>query len=145
MCRRQARLPTRVLLFGDRLPEPVDDVYRVARKIPLGSLQVFCPQPLPRGPGELTIAGHDVHFAVVEERVLVEVRRAERQPAIVDDPDLRVDVHRARPELVEGAQRTCQEAAGAVVRFDEVCQLATRVVASVVRICGQEQYEPELL
>ena len=52
------------------------------------------PEPQP-GLAREGVACHDVHLGVVEERVLVEVGRPNRQPGVVDDPDLGVNVQRA--------------------------------------------------
>ncbi len=103
------------------------------------------PQPHPRCPCKLGVAGHHVHLGVVEERVLVEVRGAERQPTIVDDCDLRVDVDRAGAELAERAQRAGENSPCTVVCFDQIRQVAARVVAPVVRIRGQHYQKPEVV
>ena len=58
-------------------------------------LEVLLPQPQPGGAGERRVAGDDVDLGVVEQRVLVEVGRADRQPLVVDDADLGVHVERA--------------------------------------------------
>ena len=73
------------------------------------------------------VAGHDVHLAVVEERVGVEVRRADRQPAVVDDADLGVDVEAVdRPPRARRDRRG--EEAAARVRAREDRDLAAGVV-----------------
>ena len=69
------------------------------------TLEVLGPQPQPRGAGELGVVGDDVHLGVVEQRVRVEVRRADRQPAVVDDPDLRVHVQTIVALAAQGANR----------------------------------------
>ena len=63
------------------------------------------PKALPCRPGQLRLAADEVDLAVVEERVLVQVRRADRQPAVVNDPDLRVDVDRLPDGAVSGVER----------------------------------------
>ena len=65
------------LLAGDRPPELVDDGGRIAGDLRELALEVLGPQPQPRVARERRVAGDDVHLAVVEERVLVEVRRAD--------------------------------------------------------------------
>src|SRR5213082_2883123 len=77
--------------------------------------------------------------------MLVEVRRADRQPAIVDDPDLRVDVDRTRPELAECRDRAREHPSCAAVAFDQVGELTTRVVATVVRIDRQHEHNTEVV
>ena len=78
--------------------------------------------------------GDDVHLGVVEEGVFVQVGGAERQPAVVDDPDLGVHVDvvvdRSRP----GIQRACDQAALVGVGFDQFAEHAARVVGAVVRL-----------
>src|SRR5438874_10635393 len=68
------------LLLADRLPEFVDCSDRVGGDLVGWQLEVFCPETLPRPESELRCVGDDVHLAVVEERVLVEVGRADGQP-----------------------------------------------------------------
>ena len=60
-------------------------------------LQVLGPQPHPRVARQLGVVGDDAHLGVVEQRVGVEVRRADDQPAVVDDRHLGVDVDRIGP------------------------------------------------
>jgi hypothetical protein len=55
---------------------------------------MLLPQPQPDLSHERRVADDDIALRVVEERVLVEVRRADREPGIVDDRRLRVDVDR---------------------------------------------------
>ena len=61
------------------------------------ALEVLLPQPQARVAGELGVARDDIDLGVVEQRVLVEVGGADREPGVVDDADLRVDVERSRP------------------------------------------------
>src|SRR5207237_4919134 len=83
-----AALEAGELLVGERPPELVDDLRRIALELLRRPLQVLRPQPDARRARELGVARRDVHLGVVEERVLVQVRRAEREPLVVDDPDL---------------------------------------------------------
>ena len=78
------------LLLGDRPPQVVDDLRGVA--VDVACLEMLPPEPQARLPRDLLVERHDVHLGVVEHRPLVEVRRSDGQPAIVDDADLRVDV-----------------------------------------------------
>src|SRR5262249_11846482 len=66
------------------------------------------------------------HLGVAEERVLVQVGRADREPAVVDDADLRVDIHRLPGAGLE--ERAGDEPSGAVVRVDQQPELAARVL-----------------
>src|SRR6059058_275736 len=70
------------LLGGDRLPQLVDDDVR--RPADVVASEVLAPEAQPRLPGKCSVAGHDVQLGVVEERVLVQVRRPDRQPRVVD-------------------------------------------------------------
>ena len=90
----------------------------------------------------------DVHLAVVEQRVGVEVRRADRQPAVVDDPDLRVDVEavdrapRCAPQSVAARKRRGRRRASASARTRE---LAAGVLLAVVRARGQDDDDAEVV
>ena len=68
------------------------------RRRPRSALGVLGPQAQPGLRGRACVAGHHVELGVVEQRVLVEVGRADRQPAVVDDADLRVHIDRRRCE-----------------------------------------------
>ncbi len=57
---------------------------------------------------------HDVHFGVIEERVLVEICGADREPGIVDDCELRVHVDGVDDGARAGVERTSKQAAGLV-------------------------------
>src|SRR5439155_14858632 len=81
------------LLHRARAPPFVDGLVRLdLLEIGRFALEVLGPEPHPRLAGALRVADDDVQLRVVEERVLVQVRRADRQPAVVDDADLRVHV-----------------------------------------------------
>src|SRR4051812_6552057 len=82
MGHRQARLPPLELLVADRHPELVEDVGRIAAQLLEGQLEVLGPETEARLACHLRIMADDVHLGVVEERVLVQVRRADRQPAV---------------------------------------------------------------
>src|SRR5512135_2412768 len=99
---------------------------------------MLAPEAKPRRPRNRGLGADDIHLRVVEERVLVEIRGADREPAVVDYPDLRVDVDglRVAGALMEGA---CEEA----LRRGrgggrQTAKLAAGVVLSVVRLRGQE-------
>jgi hypothetical protein len=66
--------------------------------------------------------------------VLVQVRRADGQPAIVDDRDLRVDVDRRRARAVPRIQRAGEEAAVAVVDVRKLANLAAALVVAALRM-----------
>ena len=128
------------LLGGDRLPQLVDDDVR--RPVDVVASEVLAPEAQPRLPGKCSVAGHDVQLGVVEERVLVQVGRPDRQPRVVDDPDLGVHVDRLRnARLVERAR----EEALVDVRGHETRELAARVVVAVVRLDRQHDDETELV
>src|SRR4029450_2430838 len=84
------------LLGANRLPALVDDVCWVARHVARRELEMFGPEAQPRLRSQWGIGRDDIELRVVEERVVVEMGRADRQPRVVDDADLCVDVDRIR-------------------------------------------------
>ena len=56
------------------------------------------------------VARHEIHLRVVEQRVLVEIRRPDRQPRVVYDADLCVHVQRPRRRAPAGGDRSRKEA-----------------------------------
>ena len=91
MGERQPRVTPFELLLADRLPQLVDRLHRIVRDLRLAEFEMS-DQRRSGFPREPRIVGDDVHLGVVEQRVLVQVRRAQREPVVVDDRDLRVDV-----------------------------------------------------
>ena len=75
--------------------------------------------------------------------MLVEVRRSDCQPAVVDDSDLRVYVDLVGTSFL--IQRAGEQPAGARVCVDEDGELTQRVVLSVVRIGRKQQEHAELI
>ena len=110
-----------------------------------GSSRCSGPEPKSRAPGQLGIVGDEVHLGVVEERVLVEVRGADRQPAIVDDPDLGVDVDRIGPQPRAGEDRRGEDPSRPGVRLEQLAEDAARVVDAGIGFHGQEDEDPEVL
>ena len=133
MGKRLAPISAIELLLGDRVPPLVDELCRLSSTHLFDrELEVLGPQPLPCRAGELRLATDEIDLGVVEERVLVQIRRADRQPAVVDDPDLRVDVDRLPVSTVARVERAGQEPPGAGVRIGEHADLAAAVVVAVV-------------
>jgi hypothetical protein len=120
-------------LGRERLPELVEHTGRVAVDLLARPLEVLLPEPQPNLARERRIADDDVRLGVVEERVLVQVRRADRQPLVVDDGRLGMDVDglAARAGLVE---RAGEEAGRVVARLlvgvDQEPDLAAAVVGA---------------
>ena len=79
--------------------------------------------------------------------MLVEVGRADRQPVVVDDPDLRVHVHgpAGRPGLKERAGEETAFVAALLGSLGEHAQLPARVVCAVVRLRRQKHDDPEVV
>src|SRR5436190_3107040 len=102
------------------------------------------PEPETQVSRELGIMHDDVHLRVVEERVLVQVRRADGQPAIVDDPDLRVDIYLLPADALLD-ERARQKASCAGVGFREDAELPSCVLRPVHRVRGEQDDEPELV
>ena len=94
------------------------------------------PEAEPGIPRHTLVERDDVHLRVVEQRALVEVRRADGQPAIVDDADLRVHVHGVAQASLTGVDRAREEACVAVVGMDEGGNLAARHIGAVVGVGG---------
>src|ERR1035437_10605392 len=65
-----------------------------------------------------------VDLGVVEQRVLVEIRRSEREPCVIDDAHLRMDIHR-RPAAIGWADGPCKQTFGAI-RLPEHTELTAR-------------------
>src|SRR5436305_12111060 len=69
--------------------------------------------------------------------MVVQVCRADRQPAVIDDADLRVHVERTSRRTAARGDRGREEAPAAAVRLREDPELSTRHVRAVVRFRGQ--------
>src|SRR5439155_822737 len=84
---RHVRQPreTRSRIVGTRAPETVDDLRRGTFELLGRALEVLRPESQPRSASDARVLAHEVHLRVVEQRVVVEVRRADREPAVVDD------------------------------------------------------------
>ena len=124
-------------LLCERLPQLVEHARRVAVDLLTWPLEVLLPQPEPHLARERGVTHYDVALGVVEERVLVEVRRADRGPGVVDDRRLGMDVDRvaARPRLVERAgEEPRRVAPRLLVGVDQHPDLAAAVVTAVVRL-----------
>ena len=134
------------LLGGDRAPALVDHGLRliVGDRLHV-DLEVLRPQPQPRLASEIRVVGDDVHLGVVEQRVGVEVGRADGEPAVVDDPDLGVHVQGIVAVAAARADRGREEAPGAVIGCRQLRQLAERVVVAVVGAPGKQDHQPEVV
>ena len=62
------------LVFADWVPEVVDRFCRIGGDLVDRELEVFCPEAQACLAGEFGVVADDIHFGVVEERVLVEIR-----------------------------------------------------------------------
>ena len=128
------------LLMRDRLPEPVNDLHRIALEVANRTLQVLAPEPSPYPGNGRAVGDGQVHLGVVEERVFVEVGRADSEPAVVDDAHLCVHIHRGVPILAARVDGAGEQPAGAVVGLHQRPELAPRVVAAAVRL-RRQHYE----
>ena len=97
-----------------------------------------------RGPGRRIVGDH-VHLGVVEQRVRVEIGRPDREPAVVDDGHLGVDVQPVVAVAGERANRRGQQPAGVVVGADEHAELPHRVVLTVVGAGREHDHQAELV
>ncbi len=85
-----------------------------------------------------------IQTGLVEQRVVVVVGRADREPRVVDDPDFGVDVHRrARHPRRPRIERGGEEAFAARVRSGEHGELPARAVLARVGARGQQHDEAE--
>ncbi len=112
----------------------------------LVELQVLRPQPDAGVASERRVVGGDAHLGVVEERMGVDVGRADDQPAVVDDRDLGVDVERvgAIPRWRKRAGRRGEYPLAAVIGIEQHADLPARVLSAVVGLRGQDDHDPEL-
>ena len=92
---------------------------------------------------DVLVVADDVHLGVVEQGVLVQVRRADREPAVVDDSDLRMDVDGIGEAAVACVERAREQAATSVVGVDQLSECAASVVSPGVRFHGQDENDPE--
>ena len=133
------------LLGRDRPPELVDDRRRIAGDVLLVALEVLAQSRSRVDAGDRLVVRDDVHLGVVEERVGVEVRGADGQPAVVDDPDLGVDVDDVAQRPLAGVHGAGEEAVVALVGLDQRRHLAARDVRAVVRARRQQDDDPEVV
>src|SRR4051812_11366986 len=86
-------VPSALELLGREWPPKlIDDLGRVAVELGHGMFEMFAPEAEASRLREGSVAADDVHLGVVEERVLVQVGRADGEPVVVDDTDLGVHV-----------------------------------------------------
>jgi hypothetical protein len=137
--RQEPEAVVRGVLRG-RAPQLVDHARRVT--VDVLAAEVLAPESQAGGAHDVLVAGDHASLGVVEERVLVEVRGPDRQPAVVDNPELRVHVDRLGPPgLVERAG----EEALVVVGRDEDAELPARVVVAVVGARRQDDHHAECI
>src|SRR4029079_12790423 len=125
----------------------VEHARGVAVDLPARPLEVLLPEPEPGLSHQYRVANDDIALRVVEERVLVEVRRANRKPGVVADRRLRVDVDRVAAGT--GLEERATEEAGGVVALlvgvDQDADLPATVVGAVVRLGGEQRDDPEVV
>jgi hypothetical protein len=138
-------VPARELLTRDRLPEAIHDLIRRRGEVGLVELEVLGPQAHACLADDVGVAADDVHLGVIEERVPVEVRGADREPRVVDDAHLRVDIDGVAERAVARVDRAREQPPGAVVGFDQLGQHSARVVGAGVRLRREQQHEPEVV
>jgi len=142
---RFAALDPVQLLRRDRPPEPVDYFGRAPRHGLLVPLEMLPPQPQARRARQVGVVGDDVHLRVVHERVRVQVRGADGEPAVVDDADLRMHIDDVAQRAFTGVDGAGEEAVVAVVRVDERRDLPPGDVGPVVRPGRQQHDDPEVV
>src|SRR3954468_9579609 len=105
-------------------------------------LQMLAPELQSRRSRELRVAGYEGCFRVVEERVLIEIGRPDRQPTVVDDSDFCVNVDLATSARLEERAR---EEAVVAIRIDQHAELSTCVVCAVVGAGGEKDDDEEII
>ena len=108
-------------------------------------LQMLAPQPQAGRAGDRLVVRDDVHLGVVQKRVGIEVRGADGQPAVVDDPHLGVDVDDVAQRPLAGVHGAGEEAVVALVRLDQRRHLPARDVRPVVRARREQDDDPEVV
>ena len=140
MGHRLAGLAARLLRGGDRPPARVDELDGVALELHGRRLEVLRPQAEARRPRQLRVVGDHVDLGVVEERVVVQVGRADREPVVVDDAHLGVHVDRRRRGAgAARVERGGQQALAAAVGGGQHAELPLGVVFAAVRPGRQQQ------
>jgi hypothetical protein len=107
------------LLGGDRPPEFIDEGRRTTAEPRLVVLEVLGPEADSGLAHKPFVVNDDVLFGVLQQRVRVEVRRADGQPAIIDDADLCMNVDDVAQLPFPGVDGAREEAIVAVIRFDQ--------------------------
>src|SRR5579862_7909609 len=110
-----ATLAALELLTGRRPPDLIDHPRGIAVDLGDRTPVVLGPKSQAGLPGELTVVGHDVGLGVVVQPAGVEVGRADRQPAVVDDRHLGVDIDPRGPTAADGRDRARGETTGPTV------------------------------
>src|SRR5579864_1008476 len=143
---RDSVQPAELAVLIRRVRARAPDLVDYAARITVGFLfEVLLPEPKPRRANKGGVTDDDVHLRVVEERVLVQVRRADSEPRVVDDPDLCVHVHRRAVRLEERAREEPLLVASLARRAGEDAELTARVVAAVVRIGRQNDDDAKVV
>ena len=93
---------------------------------------MFSPQPAARFQGEPGVVRDEIHLGVVEQRVLVQVRRSDRHPGIVDDADLGVDIDRPVRFPTDRVECARQQPALVAVGLNQRSELASGIIAAVL-------------
>ena len=109
------------------------------------ALQMLAPQAQAGRAGDRLVVRDDVHLGVVEKRVGIQVRRADRQPAVVDDSHLGVDVDDVPQRPLAGVHGAGEETVVALVRLDQRRHLPARDVRPVVRAGREQDDDPEVV
>jgi hypothetical protein len=104
---------------------------------------MFGPEAQSRLARALAIADLHVELRVVEEGVGVEVGRADRQPAVVDDADLRVDVELVHRRAGHRIDRRGEEPSATTIRIGQVGEHAAGVLLAVVGLGRQHDDDPQ--
>src|ERR1700730_16145387 len=104
---------------------------------------MLTPQLFADASRERRVVGDDIDLRVVEERVLIEIRGSDREPLVIDDSHLCMDVDAG--SLPPCGPNGAKEQSVLTVSGFENSELAARIVVTVVRPSRQYENEPELV
>ena len=79
----------------------------------------------------------DIQLRVIEQRMLVQVRRADRHPGVIYDPNLGMNVDRPVSVGTDGVEGAGEQPTGIAVGLHQRSQLPTGIVRAFVRRGGE--------
>src|SRR5437764_1189051 len=132
------------LLLRNRLPDRVDDSGRVAVDLGYIPFQMLRPQPQAGTSSQLWVKSQDVDLGVVEQGMLIEVRRSDGEPSVIDDADLGAYVERIGPPAGMSTHGGGQQAPGGIIGVQQAAELTTGGICAAAGSGRQHQDHPEV-